>query len=180
MNRDHLLTLAERCETGAAQLDHDAEHAAQLLPGRGWSDADAERWAADKRAAAAAARHYAQGLRAEAAGMGEDDQPSQARIEQAQKVADAATLGGTLIDGSRLSEAAAAHPLNSAEMRQAIEEDQRAKTEAVEGSGMFTRVAEPGRVPYWQLRPPQDTSEATTGPAPQPARTAEDADGDEM
>jgi hypothetical protein len=176
MNRDHLLTLAERCEAGAAQLDHDAEHAAQLLPGRGWPDADAEQWAADKRAAAAAARHYAQGLRAKAASMGEDDQPSQARIRQAQKVADAANLGGTLIDSRRLSEAAAADPFHSAEMRQAIEEDQRAETEALEGSGMFTHVTEPGRVPYWQLRPTQDTSEATPGPTPDSTHTDDDAD----
>jgi hypothetical protein len=48
--------------------------------------------------------------------------------------------------------AAADDPWTSAEGRQALQEHQRAETEAVDGSGQFEHVAEEGQVPYWQLR----------------------------
>jgi hypothetical protein len=82
--------------------------------------------------------------------MRDIDRPTQARTREAEKVADAANLGGILIDGSRLSEAAAQKAWSNAE-RWAIEEHQRAETAAIEGSGVFAHVAEPGQVPFWQL-----------------------------
>jgi hypothetical protein len=150
MNREHLLKQADRCEAGAAQLTYDGEHAVEVLADRGFPEADPQAWAVRKTAAAAAARQYALGLRAEAAGMREVDRPSEARIREAEKVADAADLGGILIDGSRLSEAAAGKAWSTDE-RQAIEEHQRAETAAIEGSGVFEHVAAPGQVPFWQL-----------------------------
>jgi hypothetical protein len=82
--------------------------------------------------------------------MRDIDRPTEARIREAEKVAAAANLGGILIDGSRLSQAAADNAWSHAE-RQAIEEHQRAQTAAIEGSGVFAHVAEPGQVPFWQL-----------------------------
>jgi hypothetical protein len=101
MNREHLLNLADECEAGAAQLTYDGEHAAEVPADRGWPDADWQEWAVRKKAAAAAAREYPQGLRAEAAKMGEGDRPTEVRIEEAEKVAQAANLGGILIDSRR-------------------------------------------------------------------------------
>jgi hypothetical protein len=82
--------------------------------------------------------------------MGAGRRVPETRIREAEKVADAANLGGTLIDGSRLSEAAADNAWSNDE-RQAIEEHQRAETAAIEGSGLFEHVAEPDQVPFWQL-----------------------------
>jgi hypothetical protein len=160
MNRAHLLNLADRCDAGADELTYEAEHAAEVLAGRGHPEADPQAWAVRKTAAAAAARRYAQGLRAEAASMRVGDRPTEARIREAEKVADAANLGGILIDGSRLSEAAADNAWSTAE-RQAIEAHQRAETAAIEGSGVFAHVAEPGQVPFWQLG---STDQARTAP----------------
>lgn len=152
MNREHLLALAERCEAGAKQLAYEAEHAAEVLATRAGGDqVDPQQWADRQTAAAAAARQYAQGLRDQAAGMGEGDRPSKARIAEAEKVADAASLGGMLIDGRRLADTSADSPLAGDAQRRVTEEYQRAEAEAVEGSGLFEHVAEPGRVPFWQL-----------------------------
>jgi hypothetical protein len=174
-DRKHLAALADRCDAGADQLIYEAEHAAEVLATRANGNRiDPQEWAARKQAAAAAARQYAEGLRAEAAGMSEGDRPSKERIRQAEKVADAAGLGGILIDGGRLAEAAAANPFHHAEMRRAIEEHQQAETEAVAGSGVFGHVAEQGQVPYWQLgatrtandtpAPVEDTTNTADGP----------------
>jgi hypothetical protein len=150
MNPEHLLNLADDCEAGADQLAYEAENAAKVLADRGYPEADPQEWAVRKTAAAAAARRYARGLRAEAASMRDVDRPTKARIREAEKVANAANLGGILIDGSRLSQAAAEKAWSDAE-RQAIQEHQRAETAAIEGSGLFAHVAEPGQVPFWQL-----------------------------
>jgi hypothetical protein len=164
MNREHLLHLADRCDAGADQLTYKAEHAAEVLAGRGYPQADPQAWAVRKTAAAAAARRYAQGLRAEAAGMRVGDRPTEARVREAEKVADAANLGGILIDGSRLSEAAANQAWSHAE-RRAIEEHQRAETTAIEGSGLFEHVAEAingvEQVPFWQLGTTDQTQVST-------------------
>jgi hypothetical protein len=150
MNREHLLNLADRCDAGADEPTYEAEHAAEVLAGRGYPEADPQAWAARKTAATAAARQYARSLRAEAASMRDVDRPTDARVREAETVADAANLGGILIDGRRLSEAAADKAWSNDE-RQAIEKYQRAETAAIEGSGVFAHVAEPGQVPFWQL-----------------------------
>lgn len=174
--RQEMLRLAERCEAGADQLTYEAEHAAEVLADRGYPDADAQEWAQRKRAAATAAREYAAGLRTEAGELGETGRPSQQRIEQAEKVASAAELGGILIDSRRLNDAAAANPWTDEEGRQAARDYAEQKRAAVEGSGMFEHVAETingvEQVPFWQLGHPdraQDTAEqaeaATRGAA---------------
>lgn len=160
IHQTRLHALAERCEAGAAQLTYEAEHAAEVLAGRGYPNVDAQQWAADKHAAAAAAGQYAEGLRAEAANLSEGQRPSDERLRQAEQVADAAHLGGILIDGSRMSEAAADNPWHSDETRQAIADEQRAETAALAESGMFGHVAEAGQVPYWQLGRTDQTADA--------------------
>ncbi len=197
-NREHLAALADRCAAGADQLTYEAEHAAAVLADRGYPDADPKQWAVRKQAAAAAARQYAEGLRAEAASLGHGDRPSEERIRQAEKVAHAAELGGILIDGRRLAEASADSPWTSPEVRQAVMDHYHAERDAVEGSGLFEHVAEQGQVPFWQLgrtEQAQDTIEQNSGdttephanavvdapaaqpcPAPQAQARAEDAD----
>ena len=148
---DHLRHLADRCERGADELTYEAEHAAEML-GEGGYGLDPKEWAANKQAAAAAAREYAAGLRAEADGLAEGQRPSEERIAQAEKVAAAAELGGILIDGRRA--AANARTYSDAE-RQANLDAAADKAAAVEGSGMFGHVAETidgvEQVPFWQL-----------------------------
>jgi hypothetical protein len=150
-DRKHLLKLAEQCEAGADQLTYEGDHAAEVLAERGYPNADAQEWANRKTAAAAAARQYAQGLRAEAAGMGPGDRPTDERIREAEKVADAANLGGILIDSRRSAEIAAANPWTSPEARQAAKDYAQAKADTIERTSVFEHVAEPGQVPFWQL-----------------------------
>jgi hypothetical protein len=165
-NRDHLAALADRCETAATQLTYEGDHAAEVLAERGYPDADAQDWAARKHAAAAAAREYAAGLRAEAADMSNRDRPSEERIEQAEKVALAAELGGILIDGRPQAEATAtadnAHIWHQADKQawEAGTHPAQTKAAAVEGSGMFAHVADEGQVPFWQLSGHRDRTDA--------------------
>jgi hypothetical protein len=97
--------------------------------------------------------------------MRDVDRPTKARIREAEKVANAANLGGILIDGSRLSQAAAEKAWSDAE-RQAIQEHQRAETAAIEGSGLFAHVAETingvEQVPFWQLGGTERAEDATS------------------
>ena len=156
-HQTRLHALAERCEAGAEQLTYEAEHAADVLAERGYPNVDAQQWAADKHAAAAAARQYAEGLRAEAANLTDGQRPSDERLRQAEKVADAAHLGGILIDSRPTAEATAtapnAHVWHAAD-KEAWESGThpaQTKAAAVDGSGAFEHVAESGQVPYWQL-----------------------------
>lgn len=177
MNREHLLNLADRCEAGANTLTYEAEHAAEVLAERGYPDADPRQWAARKTAAAAAARQYADGLRAEAAGMKPGNQTSPERIAQAEKVASAAELGGILIDDRRLVEAALER-WSSEEMNQAVLDHYQAEREAIEGSGLFEHVAEDGQVPFWQLGGDTDQAQPASGTATDGQSAADDdADG---
>src|SRR2546421_3108409 len=156
MNREHLLNLADRCEAGANELQLAADDPAAALAERGYHDQpDVQEWGARKAAAAAAARQYAEGLRAEAASMGESERPSEDRIRQAEKVADAANLDGILIDGSRLTESSIEHGWHDEAGKQALRDHQAAEDAAVEGSGVFEHVPETingvEQVPFWQL-----------------------------
>ncbi len=169
---DHLRHLADRCEKAAETLTYDGEHAAQVLAERGYPDADAQEWAQRKQAAAAAAREYAAGLRTEAAGLDEGGRPSGQRIQQAEKVASAAELGGILIDGSRLDAAALESPWNDEAMKQAIRDHGAAERAAVEGSALFEHVAEDGQVPFWQLGHAERVDTSTNND--QAASTADD------
>lgn len=182
MHRDteHLTALAGRCDKAAEQLTYEAEHAAEVLADRaGGSQVDPNQWAADKRAAADAARQYAAGLRTEAAELGEYDRPSKERIAQAEKVALGAEMGGILIDGQPMAEATATDPgahVWAPATKEAWESGTHpAQTKAVdvEGSGQFEHVADDG-VPFWQLR--GDTNQATSTPAAHDASTADDGD----
>lgn len=177
-NRARLLDLAERCEAGAADLTYEAEHAAEVLAGRAGGDqTDPQAWAARQAAAAQAARQYAQSLRAEAAAMAEGQQASEERVREAEKVADAANLGGILIDGQQLTDAALDSPWHSAETRQAISDAQHAKTAAIEGSGQFDHVTNDGEVAYWQLGATgQADTAGTGGDQPAAAQRAEASD----
>lgn len=172
MNREHLLALADRCEAGAEDLQRAADDPAGVLAERGYHDQpDVQEWGARKAAAAAAAREYAQGLRAEAAGMDIGDRPSEERIRQAEKVADAANLGGILIDGARNTESTIEHGWHDEGGEQALRDFQAAEDAALEGSGAFTRVAETingvEQVPFWQLGTntdqARDVAEQTAG-----------------
>jgi hypothetical protein len=168
MNQEHLLNLADRCDAGADKLAYEAAHAAEVLADRGYPEADPQAWAARKTAAAEAARQYAQGLRDEAANMREADRPTEARIQEAEKVADAANLGGILIDGRPQAEATATadnvHVWNPADKEawEAGTHPAQTKAAAVEGSGMFQHVAEPGQVPFWQLTDTTTAADAAT------------------
>jgi len=158
-DRRYLLDLAARIDRGADELDADATDPRGTLEARDYHlpEDEIEAFGARHAAAGKAARQYSARLREEATA---DIGPVPAeRIRQAEKVATAAGLGGILIDGSRLDEAAMASPSTSDAQRQAIEDHTRAERAAIEGSGMFTHVAEPGQVPYWQLRQAdQDTA----------------------
>ncbi|GIF02347.1 hypothetical protein [Paractinoplanes rishiriensis] len=152
---DSYEALAARCERGADELDRLADNAAEVLSQRA-GQADPQQWAADKRAAAATAREYAAGLRAEA-GEHPNARPTPQRLAQAQQVATAANVDGILIDGSHLE---GADP---------------GKHQAVTDSGVFTHVAEPGQVPFWKLGTPADQNTAqqhTEHQHPEPAPAA--------
>lgn len=158
-NREHLNRLADRCETGAAQLAHEAENAAEVLATRAGGDQhDPQEWAARKQAAAEAARQYAKDLRAEAASLGDHERPSETRIREAEKVAQAAELGGILIDGRPMAERAAQSGTEFDTERkswEAGEHPAQQKAREIEATGAFEHVAETinGRrqVPFWQL-----------------------------
>jgi hypothetical protein len=83
--------------------------------------------------------------------MRDVDRPAKARIEEAEEVAQAANLGGILIDSRRSAEIAVTHPWTSPEAKQAGLDYAQAKADTIERTGMFTHVAEPGQVPFWQL-----------------------------
>ena len=160
LNREHLLALADRCEVGAEHLAYEGEHAAEVLAERaGGAQADPQEWAARKTVAAAAARQYAQNLRAEAETMREGQRVPEPRIREAEKVADAANLGGILIDSRRLDTASS---WDSPEMQQATRDYAQAKADTIERTGMFDHVADNGQVPFWQLGR-ADQAQDTTG-----------------
>lgn len=168
---EHLLTLAERCEKAAVDLDYEADNAAEVLTTRAGGDRmDPDQWAADKRSAASAARNYAAGIRAEAEAADPYLRPSAERLAQAEKVARGAEMGGILVDGRRLAEASAEGAWDQ-QGRDAILAGYQADRDAVEGSGQFTHVAETidgvEQVPYWQLgNPAQQT--ASSEPVDEP------------
>jgi hypothetical protein len=179
-DREHLLELAARCERGADELTADAADPAAALAARGYTDlppAEVADFGDRHRAAAAAARAYAAELRAQAEGMTPAERPTAERVAQAEKVADAANLGGILIDGRRLAESAAASPWNSPETRQVIVDHQQAEEDAVNGSGRFEHIAEPGQVPFWLLRDP--AADTTDEPASCTPAVRDVADADE-
>lgn len=174
-NREHLAALADRCDAAAEQLAYEGEHAAEVLPTRANGNvADPQQWAADKQAAAAAAREFAQELRAEAAELAEGARPSNDRIRQAELVATAAEAGGILIDGSRLAADALQNSMATEAERQAVREANRERVETIEDSGQFHHTAEPGQVPYYRLGDQATSSDAPTSAADD---AADDADG---
>jgi hypothetical protein len=163
LDRRHLLKLAERCERGAAEMEQVAGNAAEVLAERGYPNTDAAEWAARKLGAATAARAYAQGLRIEAEQLGETGRVSEERIAQAEHVATAATVDGILIDSRRVADDNAAHHRGSAlygDSSRLQAEHTHRKAAEIESTGVFTLVADPGQVPFWQLgRPATSQSE---------------------
>lgn len=165
--------LAQRCERGAETLEREADNAADLhalRPDLGGVHA----WATKSRAAARAAREYAAQLRAEAPSP--DARLDPARFAQAERVAQAAQLGGILADGRPQAEYTAQsgsiYDRTAREMWEAGTHPTQVKAREIEASGMFTHVTvDP--VPFWQLG---RADENTTG------RRAEraDRDGDEF
>jgi hypothetical protein len=172
MDRQHLLDLATRCEAGADQLTYEGEHAAEVLADRGHPDADPAAWAVRKAAAAQAAREYAQGLRDQAAGMSDTARPTEARVREAERVADAANLGGILIDGRPM---AATQRYRCEEQAQAAQDHARAKADQIEATGAFEHVAETingvKQVPFWQLG---HTTQTADDPAAAPVDRVDD------
>lgn len=189
--RDDLRPFAERCDAAAGWLTYEADHAAEVLPERAGGDrVDPQQWAADKRAAAAAARQYAAQLRVEADRMADGDQVSDERVRQADLVATAAECGGSLVDDRRLTAAACENPFHSPETRQAIQDHSRQRREAIQRSGLFTHVTEHDQASFWQLaaataeRTDATDRHPTTAPAlvsertgPAGARVDDDTDG---
>lgn len=106
---------------------------------------------AGKHDAATAAERYAERLRGEIAGRAADATVEAAKVAAAEKVALAANLGGILIDGKRLDDAALANPLHSDDLKAAIRSLAAEKRAAIEGSGAFRHVADEGQVPFWRL-----------------------------
>jgi hypothetical protein len=160
-DREYLLDAADRCERAAATLQADGDDPAGSLTSRGWSTQgqDLDAYAERKHAAAQAARDYAQQLR-DRAGMRQpltDDQRRQADL-----VTGAAELGGLLIDS-------------------AYHDADPNRRQAVEDSGLFTRVADPGQVPYFTLTGRADTNADIAADATAEADTPAppDADSDE-
>jgi hypothetical protein len=181
MHSDTYEALAQRCERGAGTLEHEADNAAEVLADRGYPGADAEKWAADKRNAARAAREYATDLRAEA-GDRPTGRPEPSRLAQAERVASASELGGILIDGRPLDEARAqSDSVLDADARKAWEEGtsySQQKASEIEATGKFTHVDETiggvKQVPFWQLGQPTDESTS------QQHAERTDRDGDEF
>jgi|SRR5579859_1451459 len=158
-----LSALADRMERGAAELRADAADPAATLAGRGWTNLPADQVADFGRrhaAAADAASAYAAQIREHVAA---GQVPTAAQLAQAERVADAANLDGILIDGRRQAEATAANAtaLSGEADKQAWESGThpaQVKAAEVEGSGVFTHVAETingiEQVPFWQLGNP--------------------------
>jgi len=178
-----LLDLADRCERAATQLTADAADPAATLAERGYhpSAEETAAFGARHQGAADTAARYAAQLREQVAA----GQPvTAAQIAQAEKVTDAAELGGILIDGRRQAQAQDADPFTSPELRQATRDYHQAKRQAIEGSGQFIHVAEEGQVPFWQLGPATqaETEHVQRDQAaevdPVPVRQCEDGDDD--
>lgn len=179
-DRNDLVRLAEQCERGAEQLRYEAQHAAEVLADRGHSTVQAADWARQKQQAAAAAADYAAGLRREYDALGETGTPTLERFRQAEQVANAANLGGILIDGRPMAERDAQSDSvwhdSGRDAWQAGTHPTQQKAAEVESAGVFTHVAETinGRdqVPFWRLGSQDDL---TAGQ--QQAPGDDDADG---
>ncbi|MEU4216206.1 hypothetical protein [Actinoplanes sp. NPDC026623] len=180
---DTFEALARRCEAGAETLEHEADHAAEILATRAGGDkADPQEWAAKNRAAAHAAREYAAALRAEAGDRGPLARMTPDRLAQADQVASAANLGGILIDGRRMAERQAQSDsvFDESHRRawEAGEHPSQVKAAEIEATGQFTHVAETingvEQVPFWRLGWSTDESVA------QRQTERADSDGDEF
>jgi hypothetical protein len=152
--------LARRCEAGAQELEHEAEHPAEVLAGRANGHRfDPQQWTISRRNAAQAARDYAAELRAEA-GDNPDARPGPDRLAQASRVAQAAELGGILMDNRPPAERAAQSGAlwsGEADLREweAGTHPSQVKADQIEATGKFVHVAEnidgAEQVPFWQL-----------------------------
>ena len=175
--------MAQRIERGADHLDHEAEHATEVLADRMGSDrVDPQQWAADQRRAAGAAREYAGRLRAEA-GTETTAEAGWARLDQADLVAVSTDSGGTVIDGRPLDEARAqSDSVFDADARKAWEEGtsySQEKARQIEDTGLFTHVDETidgvKQVPFWRLG--GNVDESTTDRANDGGRRYEEFEG---
>ncbi len=168
--REDARRLVKRIRDGAAQLREEAADPEQLLIDRGYGKEvedgriDAAEWGRHKLDAAAAAEAYADRLDGTlAAGTGTipDD-----LYRQAEKVAEAAELGGILIDGSRLAKAGAERAWSREEAAVTLEHqvDEQA---AIDGAGVFEHVAETRggvrQVPFWRLSTAAAAASAARG-----------------
>lgn len=106
---------------------------------------------AGRRDAAEAAARFAGRLREEIAGREAGAEAQAAKVAEAEKVSQAASLGGILIDGKRLDAAALDSPWTSDTVKASIRTAAAEKRAAIESSGAFEHVAEPGQVPFWRL-----------------------------
>ncbi|WP_432838917.1 hypothetical protein [Dactylosporangium sp. CA-092794] len=182
-DRQYLLNLADRCERGAAELDAEAADPRGMLTDRGYNpdSYDLDAMTVQKTAAAGTARAYAEYLRSLAC-TGTGPVPD-GMIRQAETVADAANLGGILIDGRPTAEATAtapnAHIWHAADKNawEAGTHPTQTKAAAVDGTGAFVHIADEGQVPFWHLGHTDQTHpQAMAEPAAQ-ADNADDADG---
>lgn len=165
--RDDVLKLADRLDRGAAELEHTAEHAAEILPTRaGGAAIDPAKWTRQKQQGALVAREAAADLRRAA------DTPPRLIVEQyaqAEIIASAAELDGILIDGRRL----AAHKADSDSYfdqgeRQLWEQGEhptQLKAALIESTGMFgyvsTEIDGRPQVPFWTLGGPRKPDTCT-------------------
>lgn len=147
-SRREAARLVEKIERGIAVLEAEAAEPAKTLAERGYPNADAEEWGKRKRDSILTAQQYAEDLWQRVDAGGQLTPVDQA---EAEKVALATQMGGILIDGSRWADPANQSPWTSDEERAAITKHYQDKAAAVEGSGAFTYVAEPGQLPFWHL-----------------------------
>jgi hypothetical protein len=126
--------LVDDLNRSADALDRDAED----LRGRG-DPADHADVALRKHRAAQDVRDYANRL-----SNGTED----VNAAEAEAVANAARCSGILTDGRRFAES---QNYWTGDDRQAAIDHENAKVAAIEASGMFTRVAEDGQVPFYAL-----------------------------
>jgi hypothetical protein len=183
-NDDTYDAMAARIDAAADELYREADNAAEILPTRAGGDqADPQQWADRKRAAATAAREYAAELRA--VEHGPQARLTDERRAQAERVADAAELGGILIDGRAMAERNA----HSDRLFNEYERDlwdtgthpTQDKAREIDATGKFTHVADTidgiEQVPFWQLGQPtadvnRDLAERTTAAASSTAPAA--------
>jgi hypothetical protein len=177
--REDINKLVGRIEKGAEQLAYERDNAAAVLADRGYPNEDAQAWAERKDKAHQAAIDYAGRLRARAATMDDFDRVQQYEIDEAERVAKAAEMGGILIDGRPAAANSAERNKiwdDGAEQAQldAGTHESQVKAAEIKRTGAFRHVDETidgvKQVPFWELG--RDQGQDATTPVEQAAAEA--------